>query len=540
MFIARFLRLSCLGLAAAGCATPAISGAREPWPVLNAEADLVECDGELVGFCCDAEPSCSAPDGECGGECCCGDACGEGAGCGDAVGADGCCAACGKKKKEAAKPNPCLLSHKPLFYQNDFAYLKDPKYKGRCLGDRLKGMPVGPCGDYGTLDIGGQVRMRFHDEEGMGRQAGRSGFQDTENTFLLSRLRLYGDYRAGENLRLYVEGIVADETGNDAYLPRPIDVNYGDLLNAFVDVKTGEALTMRVGRQELLYGNQRLVSPLDWANTRRTFEGVRGLYKEGDWAIDGFYTNVVPVVDDQFDEADYDQSFYGLYNVYSGWEDRTLDLYYLGYDDERNLQPFFSDFSLHTFGTRLNGVYEKNYLYEVEGGYQVGRQSGLGLDQDAGFATVGLGRKFEHKWEPTLWFYYDYASGNVGGGDFNRFNHLFPLGHKYLGFIDAFARENIESPNCLLTFKPHQKWNILVWYYYLMANQAEDIVPPVGTPSNQNLVSDDLGNELDFIANYQITARSNILFGYSRLWAGSKIIGTDDANFFYTEWTLNF
>jgi hypothetical protein len=30
---------------------------------------------------------------------------------------------------------------------------------------------------------------------------------------------------------------------------------------------------VRVGRQELLYGSQRLISTLDWANTRRTFQG---------------------------------------------------------------------------------------------------------------------------------------------------------------------------------------------------------------------------------------------------------------------------
>src|SRR5688572_32460769 len=31
----------------------------------------------------------------------------------------------------------------------------------------------------------------------------------------------------------------------------------------------------RVGRQELLYGEQRLISPLDWANTRRDRKSTR-------------------------------------------------------------------------------------------------------------------------------------------------------------------------------------------------------------------------------------------------------------------------
>ncbi|MGL4514877.1 MAG: alginate export family protein [Lacipirellulaceae bacterium] len=535
MLWTRLLSAGLAGVTVASYSPRAALAAELSYPAdFEPGVEYVTDDLALAGCC---EPSCEADDAVCGGglDGGCGDDVGGDLGCGDECGPDG-------KKKAPPKPNPnpCLTSHKPLFYSNDFSYLKDPKYKGHCLGDELKLMPVGECGKYGTLDVGGQARLRYHDEEGMGRQAGRAGFQDTENTFLLSRIRLYGDYKANENLRVYVEGITADETGNSAYQPRQIDVNYGDLLNAFVDVKTGDALTMRVGRQELLFGNQRLVSPLDWANTRRTFEGVRGIVKDGDWQHDVFYTNLVPVDDDDFDEADYDQSFYGCYSVYSGWEGKTLDLYYLGYDDQRNLQPYFSDFSLHTVGTRLNGVYEEVYLYEFEGGYQGGRQSGLGLDHDAGFATVGVGKKLDHKWKPTLWLYYDYASGNVGGGDFNRFNQLFPLGHRYLGFTDAAARANIEAPNALLTLNPHQKWNFLLWYWYIGANQESDVIPPVATSSNQNLVSDDFGNALDFIAQYQITPRSNALVGYSHLWAGDKIIGADDASFLYAEWTLNF
>ena len=497
----------------------------------DATTDWLSADDqtELVAYC--GEPACGCPDCGCPADC------GDAAGCGDGV--DGCCSACGAKKKK--KPNPCATSHKGLFYANDFSYLKDPCYNGCCLGDCMKLMPVGNCGRWGTLDVGGQVRLRYHHEEGMGRQAGFSGFEDTQNDFRLSRLRLYGNWKANDHVRVFVEGILADAGANTAYLPRPIDENWGDLLNAFVDVKLHDSFTVRVGRQELLYGAQRTVSPLDWANTRRTFEGIRGIYKSGDWAIDGFYTNFVPVNNDNFDEADYDRSFYGLYSTYSGLDKSTWDFYYLGFDDERQLAPVASDFSLHTFGARVFGTAFDKWLYEVEAAYQGGRQSGLGVDHDAGFATAGIGRKLTNMcWDPTLWFYFDYASGNAGGGDFNRFNQLFPLAHKYLGFIDAVARSNIISPNVLLTMKPHEKWNLLLWYYYFGAAEENDIVPGVAVPSNQVAGENNFGQELDFIAKYAISPRSNILFGYSHLWKGAKVIGTNDADFFYTQWTLNF
>lgn len=492
-----------------------------------------------VTGCCD-EPSCA-----CDEPCACGDPCcsDELAGCGDCCGCgDACGCGCSACKAKAAKPNPCATSHKGLYYANDFSYLKDPCYRGNCFGDCLKLMPVDNCGRWGTLDIGGQLRLRYHHEEGMGRQAGASGFENTTNDFLLSRLRLYTNWKVSDNVRFYAEGIFADATGNSAYLPRPIDRNSADFLNLFVDLKLADEFTLRVGRQELLYGAQRTVSPLDWANTRRTFEGIRGLYKSGDWAIDGFYTNFVPVDPFDFDEADYDQSFYGVYSTYSGLENQTVDLYYLGFDHQTEGTPIATDFSLHTFGGRMTGnLGQTSLLYDFEGAYQAGRQSGLGADHDAGFATIGVGKKFaDKKWKPAVWIYYDYASGNAGGGDFNRYNQLFPLAHKYLGFIDAVARSNVESPNCLVTASPTKKLDLLLWYYYLGANQEGDIIPGVAVPSNQNLTSDDFGNELDLIAKYKFGPRSNLVLGYSNLWRGNKIIGNNNAEFFYSQWELNF
>jgi hypothetical protein len=446
----------------------------------------------------------------------------------------------------ASKPpaaNPCALSHKPLFFDNDFSYLNDPAYSGACLGDGLKLMPVDPYGQWGTLDVGGQVRFRYHHERGMGQEPGATRFQETDNDFVLSRTRLYANWKTGDIFRVYVEGIYSDVSGSDDYIPRPIDENFGDLTNLFVDCQLTDSATVRVGRQELLYGSERLVSPLDWANTRRTFEGVKLMHKADDWATDCFLTSVVTVSPNDFDEADDQQKFYGTYAVYSGIENWTVDLYYLGYDDQRPIGGGNGDFSIHTTGVRLAGSRD-NWLFEFEGAPQFGRQSGLHLDHEAGFATAGVGRKMpDLPWSPVLWGYYDYASGNNLGGDFNRFNQLFPLGHKYLGFIDATQRANIESPNILLTMRPHKKLGLLFWYYHFMANQDSDIVPSIGGTPAQSPHSKDWGDELDILATWDMSPRSSLLFGWSHFWAGDKITppgGAVDADFYYTQWTVNF
>ena len=179
--------------------------------------------------------------------------------------------ACEPEKKKKPPVNPCTTSHKDPFYNNDFSYLLDPEYTGQCFGDCWKLMPVDECGEYGTLDVGGQMRLRYHHEIGMGQDrsgVGTRRFENTEHDFLLSRLRLYGNWKCDDRTRVFVEGILADVTTDDGtYMPRIIDRNFGDFLNGFIDYALDDSLTVRMGRQELLYGAQRLVSPLDWANT---------------------------------------------------------------------------------------------------------------------------------------------------------------------------------------------------------------------------------------------------------------------------------
>ena len=216
-----------------------------------------------------------------------------------------------------AKKNPAVGAHKGLFYANDFSYLT-PEYNGpRYFGDGLKNLADG------RLSIGGELRTRYHSEDGMGQQAGATRFQDTQNEFGLVRLRLYADFKATDRLRFFAEGIYADVIeSNGEYVPRGVDINRGDFLNLFADVKVTDNTTVRIGRQELLYGDQRVVSPLDWVNTRQRFDGVRTLSKWGDFSVDAFYTQFVPVQRNEFDTPNEDLDFYGTYATYKGFENK--------------------------------------------------------------------------------------------------------------------------------------------------------------------------------------------------------------------------
>ena len=407
-------------------------------------------------------------------------------------------------------------AYKGLFYLNDFSYLQEPGYNDWHLGEDLKQLALG----NGVLDIGGQLRLRHHHERGM---KGATRFLPGDDNFLLTRLRLFANYQANDWLSLHFETIYADSSG-ESFPPRVIDENFMDILNGLARIKLTEELSVDLGRHELLYGDQRVISPLDWANTRRTFEGARVRYASGDVKIDGFFTHLVPPRPTMMDEANYDLPFYGIYGTYGGFENATVDSYYLGADNNLTGQ------SLHTFGGRLKGNVD-NLLYDLEGAIQTGKRAGGVTQNGETFVTVGLGRAMPNvTWTPTVWVYYDYASEN--------YNQLFPLAHKYLGFIDAVARRNIEAPNLLFTLKPHERVQFLLWYYHFMSNTAAPVISIGGTPPQNG--HKHFGDELDLLVNMKVDDRSSVLFGYSYFWRGDKILNSSDAEFFYMHYLLNF
>jgi hypothetical protein len=97
-----------------------------------------------------------------------------------------------------------------------------------------------------------------------------------------------------------------------------------------------------------------------------------------------------------------------------------------------------NNFQFTTLGGRWLGS-EDSWLWELEGGVQFGDNTN-GSDHQAGFATGGLGYKWADRcWQPQLWAYYDWAAGGDVLGAGTGFNHLFPLAHKYLGYMDLFG-----------------------------------------------------------------------------------------------------
>ena len=447
--------------------------------------------------------------------------------------------AAAEKKKKADLKKKVATAYRDPFYLNDFSYLNNPNYNGSNLGEGLKQLPVG---DNGKLDIGGQYRLRYQGEHNM-RGAGLTGRDDN---FLLDRTRIYADYKINKRARVFAEFLDAGSSYEN-FAPRLIEVQHFDAQNLFGDLVLIDSdmgkLTGRAGRQELLFGSQRLLSPLDWANNRRRFDGGRLTWNNEDRTTDVLLVRPDNINFNQFDSPNQNQALWGVYNTNKMLENGTIDTYYLGFEDTSiNLH-------VHTLGTAFKGEVD-GLLWDDEFGYQMGKNPD-GSDISACSLAFGLGAKSAGSMKPTIWMYYDWASGDDSIN--NGWNQLFPLGHKYLGFMDLYGRRNINDLNSILTFAATDKLTVLAWYHYMfLANGAQgpyninnSSFNPGGTVGNR-----DLGHEIDLLGTYKVNARSDLVLGYSLFFAGKyydtslRANGTalfnGDADFFYTQWHYNF
>lgn len=460
-----------------------------------------------------------------------------------------------KKKAPPAFPPAKLLPptgpYKPLYFDNDYSFKADPNHE-HLLGEELKGMTF-DLGDMTfKVSTGGELRHRYLHEDNRLRPGG-----PVDTDYNQWRWRHFFDVKMGDNVRAYVEGIHADSFGSSAP-DQAIDVNRWDVLNAFVDTTFLEddfgKHSVRVGRQELLFGRQRLVSPLDWGNTRRTFEGVRYWHKGDDHRLDVFAVNPVSsstgfrsvaVNDNRADRAVSNVWFGGAHFSYSGFENTLIEPYWFTLQTRDDV-PGRPDGQRHLFGTHLShlmpvmecGEEVRTWDFDLEGGLQYGDDNRV--DVDAGFLTAIVG----HTWKKALWtprvsglFYYGSGDKNATDGNNNTFNTLFPLGHAYWALSDNLSGQNLYDYGLQLDVKPTKQTGLVTAMHWFDLASGGDRAynvagVPVGTAGNGR----DLGESLDFYGYFALNPNFDVQAGYSWFWYGDYIDRTakrDDATQLY-------
>jgi hypothetical protein len=436
------------------------------------------------------------------------------------------------------------------FFNANFFYLDNPNAEWQSPSDALKRMRFGD--DLFMLSVGGEERIRAVNEV-------NSRLSGKNNNYDLLRTRVYGDLWYEDKIRVYVEYIDA-QSFNQNLPPLGIDVNKSDLLNAFSDIRLfsldGSPVYVRGGRQELCFGSQRLISPLDWANTRRTFEGLQLFRYSEKFDASFFWTQPVIINPVRFDSVDDKQNFSGAWFTYRPEKTQAIDLYYLNLDnDNHNVlgetagkTRVKGSFNTSTFGARYAGNQE-NLLFDFEGMYEFGPWSNQ--DTSAAAYTTAVGWNFSKlPTTPQFWISWDFASGDHNPGTTDThgtFNQLFPFGHYYFGYLDLVGRQNIQDLNFQTVFWP-AKW-VTCWaqYHLFRLDSAKDALYGAGgqvlrvDPTGR--AGKDVGNELDLVTNFHLAQNQDVWVGWSKLYEGSFLKKTGlgpSPELFYVQYSFRW
>jgi hypothetical protein len=311
-----------------------------------------------------------------------------------------------------------------------------------------------------------------------------------------------------------------------------------DLQNAFADLRVplrGKAtFTLRGGRQELLFGAQRLVGPSDFSNVRRTFQGVSGILDTGSWSVTPFWTELVVVRPHGFDnEASPGNKLYGVYASRADTDGVASDVYWLAVD---NAIATFNGTSgregRHTVGGRLLRAAGKARAdFEVEAAAQFGT---LGASQiRAGMFSLNGGYTLASSLKPRFFATMDFASGSGDvGGRVGTYNQLYPTGHAYQGNTDYIGRQNILSPSAGVSLQPAANLSVSAMHYYFWRASVHDglynysgtvLRPGAGTTARY------IGAETDLVATYQFDRHLLSYASYNHFYPGDFIHKTGPA-----------
>lgn len=333
-----------------------------------------------------------------------------------------------------------LPAFKSLRYEEDYSFLENDSSKNWYT--RTKYGSLSKTGKA-YISIGGEIRYQYfrYKNEDWGDAA------EDNDGYILTRYLGHADLHAGKYFRTFIQ--LQSSLANGKISPSPVDENQLDLHQAFFDIAIPinkiDKLTLRFGRQEFLYGSQRLVAVRDGPNNRQAFDAAKLMYSGKKLKCDLFYAHYVrsksAIFDDGFNR---NTKFWGSYTAISHIPViQNIDFYYLGiwkastgFDDGK------AEELRHSIGSRV-GQNKNGFRYDLEGVHQFGKFA----DKNIAAWTISLNTSYKFntiKLKPELGLKAELISGDKFYDDkkLQTFNPLFPRGN-YFGLAALIGPANL-------------------------------------------------------------------------------------------------
>jgi hypothetical protein len=358
-----------------------------------------------------------------------------------------------------------------------------------------------------------------------------AGFNDTrDDAYWLNRFRFNVRVKPSRLLSFHVQAQDAQVFGRNSKPDAPPFEDTFDLRMAYADIgETGKSpVIVRLGRQELAFGEQRLVGHANWVNTARTFDAARVTVARKTFKVDGFASSVVTMSDGDFNRSRQGESFYGAYSSFTAIVPKaTLEPYVLA----RNVRMATSESGIRgrlesvTLGARWLGKLPAGLDYNTEMALQRGSLASDDISAWAGHWLVG--RTTGTKASLRVSSEYNYASGDSdpNDGKRNTFDQLYPTAHDKYGLADQVGWRNVHHLRTAVDVRPNAKWTVSGSYHSWWLASTTDglygaggavLVRPVAGFTDRHV-----GQELDVQTTYPLSPRIQVSGGYAYIIPGA-------------------
>jgi hypothetical protein len=345
-----------------------------------------------------------------------------------------------------------------------------------------------------------------HSGEFRTRVEGRTGFSyqpDNNDAYVLVRNRLNVEIAPTKWLDFFAQGQDSRAPGVDAGRPLATFKDPFDLRQAYVRLgKPTGLVRLTVGRQLLSYGAQRLIGPLDWTNTSRSWDAVKLEIGTADAKVDHFASSVV-VIDPA--HPDHHRDGFNIHGAYGAFK-RVIP--------RATVEPYLlwktGRVSIWTAGMRVVGTAPHNFDYQAEFAHQNSAAAGYAI---LGYATG------KRNWAPHFSAEYSHAS--------RRFDQLLPTNHLFYGITDPTGWQNMNMARAGVDLKPRKQLQLNADYRELWLASASDplyavngtaaVKPRAGNTARR------IGGEIDFSGSWAISPQWKLGAGVGHLAAGDVL-----------------
>ncbi|HVT73596.1 MAG TPA: alginate export family protein [Lacunisphaera sp.] len=451
-------------------------------------------------------------------------------------------------------------------------------------------------------DVSVNVRLRYDDKDGAGTTDAGSNWDfsrrpvdDNQNAYELLRLMPKIAY-TGQRVSFVVEGRTSYTFGDERYSPTapghnlPEDDGVLDVYQAYAQFGTAkDPVSFKIGRQELTYGDQRLVGHARWLNVPRTFDAAKLHFEQPEASLDLFTSAVVYVRDHKLNTSNQQDMFSGAYLTLPKVSAKELvELYFYSRNVARGiLTDTWSDVAaparlpapqdLYTLGVRIKSKPNARgpWDYTLEGAWQGGNRTAVfpgtavaaalaapRLNQNAYTVIAQLGyTPADMAWSPRFAATLSQASGdnNPTDGKSGTFQNLFPSNHLLYGAFDLTGLQNARDLRLSVSSKPLPKVTLGLEVNYQWLENANDFwYNAAGAPRNFTGAAAgsgggfrinpgydrDLGHEIDLLASWAFMRGASLDAAVCHYYRGDYVkeslraVGSKDATYAYVQLTV--